>query len=122
MSARINICGIDTSTLPKLSHDQQMKLLNEARSGSKAARDQFIMANLRLVLSVIQRFYSKKDNADDLFQVGTIGLIKALEQFRHHSVAEIFDVRSADDNRRNTKIHARQFACTGKQIAPRHGV
>lgn len=81
MSARINICGIDTSTLPKLSHDQQMKLLNEARSGSKAARDQFIMANLRLVLSVIQRFYSKKENADDLFQVGTIGLIKAMDNF-----------------------------------------
>ena len=81
MSARINICGIDTSSLPKLSHDRQMELMKKAREGDKAARDQFIMANLRLVLSVIQRFYAKKTNADDLFQVGTIGLIKAMDNF-----------------------------------------
>ena len=81
MPARINICGIDTSTLPKLSHDEQMELMKKARSGDKAARDRFVLANLRLVLSVIQRFYSKKGNADDLFQVGTIGLIKAMDNF-----------------------------------------
>lgn len=81
MSARISICGIDTSALPKLSHEQSMSLLEQARQGDDNAREQFILANLRLVLSVIQRFYGKKGNADDLFQVGTIGLIKAMENF-----------------------------------------
>ena len=56
MSARISICGIDTSALPKLSHEEMMTLLEKARGGDKSAREQFILANLRLVLSVIQRF------------------------------------------------------------------
>ena len=81
MSARISICGIDTSALPKLSHEEMMTLLEKARGGDKSAREQFILANLRLVLSVIQRFYGKKGSADDLFQVGTIGLMKALDNF-----------------------------------------
>lgn len=81
MSARISICGIDTSTLPKLNHEQSMALLEKARNGDEKAREQFILSNLRLVLSVIQRFYGKKGSADDLFQVGTIGLIKAMENF-----------------------------------------
>ena len=81
MSARISICGIDTSTLPKLSHEEMMTLLKQARQGNAASREKFILANLRLVLSVIQRFYSKKGSADDLFQVGTIGLMKAMDNF-----------------------------------------
>ena len=81
MSARISICGIDTSALPKLSHEEMMTLLEKARGGDKSARAQFILANLRLVLSVIQRFYGKKGSADDLFQVGTIGLMKAMDNF-----------------------------------------
>lgn len=81
MSARISICGIDTSALPKLSHEEMMTLLEKARGGDKSAREQFILANLRLVLSVIQRFYGKKGSADDLFQVGTIGLMKAMDNF-----------------------------------------
>lgn len=81
MSARVSICGIDTSSLPKLSHDQTMELLKKARAGDANARETFIMSNLRLVLSIIQRFYNKKDCSDDLFQVGCIGLIKAMENF-----------------------------------------
>lgn len=81
MSARISICGIDTSALPKLSHEEMMTLLEKVRGGDKSAREQFILANLRLVLSVIQRFYGKKGSADDLFQVGTIGLMKAMDNF-----------------------------------------
>lgn len=81
MSARVSICGIDTSTLPKLSHEQTITLLKEARAGNNQAREQFIMANLRLVLSIIQRFYNKKGCSDDLFQVGCIGLIKAMDNF-----------------------------------------
>ena len=81
MSTRIHVCGIDTASLPKLTHDQTMELLSKAREGNKSAREKFIMANVRLVLSIIQRFYGKKGNSDDLFQVGCIGLIKAMENF-----------------------------------------
>ena len=81
MNTRVDICGLDTSTLPKLKHDEMMELIKKAQSGDEAAREQFIMANLRLVLSVTQRFVGKKQSADDIFQVGCIGLIKAMENF-----------------------------------------
>ena len=81
MNTRVDICGLDTSTLPKLKHDEMMELIKKAQSGDEAAREQFIMANLRLVLSVTQRFAGKKQSADDIFQVGCIGLIKAMENF-----------------------------------------
>lgn len=80
MTNRVDICGLDTSTLPKLKHEQMMELVVKAQNGDKAARDEFIMANLRLVLSVTQRF-SGRQPADDIFQVGCIGLIKAMENF-----------------------------------------
>lgn len=81
MNTRVDICGLDTSTLPKLKHDEMMELIKKAQSGDEVARDKFIMANLRLVLSVTQRFAGKKQSADDIFQVGCIGLIKAMENF-----------------------------------------
>ena len=81
MSTRVEICGLDTSTLPKLKHEEMMELIKKAQSGDEVAREQFIMANLRLVLSVTQRFAQKKQSADDIFQVGCIGLIKAMENF-----------------------------------------
>lgn len=80
MTNRVDICGLDTSTLPKLKHEQMMELVVKAQNGDKVARDEFIMANLRLVLSVTQRF-SGRQPADDIFQVGCIGLIKAMENF-----------------------------------------
>ncbi len=81
MNGRVEICGLDTSTLPKLKHEEMMDLIKNAQSGDEQAREKFIMANLRLVLSVTQRFAGKKQSADDLFQVGCIGLIKAMENF-----------------------------------------
>lgn len=81
MKTRVEICGLDTSTLPKLKHEEMMELLEKARAGDDAAREMFIMANLRLVLSVTQRFAAKKQSVDDIFQVGCIGLIKAMENF-----------------------------------------
>ncbi len=81
MNTRVDICGLDTSTLPKLKHDEMMELIKKAQNGDETARDKFIMANLRLVLSVTQRFAGKKQSADDIFQVGCIGLIKAMENF-----------------------------------------
>lgn len=81
MNSRVEICGIDTSTLPKLSHTESMELLKRAHDGDEKARDEFLTANLRLVLSIVQRFSGKKECIDDVFQVGCIGLIKATENF-----------------------------------------
>lgn len=81
MASRVEICGIDTSTLPKLSHVDMMALLKKAHSGDEIARNEFLMANMRLVLSIVQRFYGKKESVDDIFQVGCIGLIKSMDNF-----------------------------------------
>lgn len=81
MSKRVVICGIDTGTLPKLNHEQTMALLGKAQSGDENAKNDFVMANMRLVLSIVQRFSAKKESVDDIFQVGCIGLIKAMENF-----------------------------------------
>lgn len=81
MSKRVVICGIDTGTLPKLNHEQTMALLRKAQSGDENAKNDFVMANMRLVLSIVQRFSAKKESVDDIFQVGCIGLMKAMENF-----------------------------------------
>ncbi len=78
---KVEICGVDTSELPILSNDCMEKLLQKIRAGDKAAREEFIRGNLRLVLSVIQRFNNRGEYVDDLFQVGCIGLIKAIDNF-----------------------------------------
>jgi RNA polymerase sporulation-specific sigma factor len=78
---KVEICGVDTSTLPTLSHERMRALLEKAKAGDDAARRELIQGNLRLVLSVIQRFHSRCENMDDLFQVGCIGLMKGLDNF-----------------------------------------
>ena len=78
---KVEICGVDTSSLPKLSHDYMRELLVRAHGGDTEARHELIQGNLRLVLSVLQRFHNRGENADDLFQVGCIGLMKGLDNF-----------------------------------------
>ena len=78
---KVVICGINTSTLPKLSNAEMEELMKKIKQGNKNAKQQFIYANMRLVLSVAQRFLHKKFDADDLFQVGCVGLIKAIDNF-----------------------------------------
>ena len=78
---KVEICGVDTSALPVLSHERMRELMLQAHNGDEQARHELIQANLRLVLSVIQRFHNRGENVDDLFQVGCIGLIKALDNF-----------------------------------------
>ena len=78
---KVVICGVDTSTLPTLGQGEMRQLLAEAKAGDKAARDKLVTGNLRLVLSVIQRFSNRAEQADDLFQVGCIGLMKAIDNF-----------------------------------------
>ena len=81
MANRVTICGLDTSTLPKLSNEEMDILMQKIKSGDTEAKKQFVIANLRLVLSVVQRFNTKNYNPDDLFQVGTVGLLKAINNF-----------------------------------------
>ncbi len=78
---KVEICGINTATLKILPEKEKQILLKEAKKGNKKAREDLINGNLRLVLSVIQRFTNRGENLDDLFQVGCIGLIKAIDNF-----------------------------------------
>lgn len=78
---RVVICGVDTAKLPVLREKEKTELLKKVREGDKAARDCLVEGNLRLVLSVVQRFSSRGENLDDLFQIGCIGLIKAIDNF-----------------------------------------
>ena len=81
MINKVEICGVNTSRLPILSKKEKEELLIKIKEGDNEARNTFINGNLRLVLSVIQRFYRKSESADDLFQVGCVGLIKAIDNF-----------------------------------------
>ena len=78
---KVSICGVETSKLPILKESQKEALLKEVKNGNNRARDELINGNLRLVLSVIQRFAGRGENPDDLFQVGCIGLIKSIDNF-----------------------------------------
>ena len=78
---KVEICGVNTTKLPTLSKEEKECLFAKIKEGDKNAREIFIRGNLRLVLSVIQRFSSRGENADDLFQVGCVGLIKAIDNF-----------------------------------------
>ena len=78
---KVEICGINTNQLKVMSEKEKMELLREAHNGNSEARDKLIYGNLRLVLSVCQRFANRGENMDDLFQVGVIGLIKAIDNF-----------------------------------------
>ncbi len=81
MGGKVEICGVNTAQLPVLRPEEMQKLLARVRQGDAAAREEMISGNLRLVLSVIQRFSGRGENMDDLFQVGCIGLIKAIDNF-----------------------------------------
>ncbi len=79
--SKVEICGVNTNQLPILKEVQKEELLKKSQSGDKVAREELIRGNLRLVLSVIQRFTNRRENMDDLFQIGCIGLIKAIDNF-----------------------------------------
>lgn len=81
MINRVFISGVNTSNLPKLKNEEMQELIKKLKAGDEFAREQFVVANLRLVLSVIQRFSSHGDKSDDMFQVGCVGLLKAIDNF-----------------------------------------
>lgn len=81
MSSRVSISGVDTAKLPKLSSQDMEELMIKIKAGDEWAREKFVVANLRLVLSVVHRFGGRGDKADDMFQVGCVGLMKAIDNF-----------------------------------------
>jgi RNA polymerase sporulation-specific sigma factor len=81
MINKVEICGVNTAKLPVLKENEMRQLLHNMKDGDENSREKFIKGNLRLVLSVIQRFNNRGENVDDLFQVGCIGLIKAIDNF-----------------------------------------
>ena len=78
---KVEICGVNTSKLPLLTNEEKAELFQKIQKGDKEAREKFIKGNLRLVLSIIQRFSGSNENIDDLFQIGCIGLMKAIDNF-----------------------------------------
>ena len=82
-AGKVELCGVDTARLPVLSEAEKSRLIKAARAGDRQARQEMVQGNLRLVLSVVQRFAGRGENMDDLFQVGCIGLIKAIDNFDH---------------------------------------
>ncbi len=81
MTNKVEICGVNTSKLPVLSEAEKAELFEKIKNGDTEARQKFIYGNLRLVLSILRRFNNRGENIDDLFQIGCIGLIKALDNF-----------------------------------------
>lgn len=94
---KVEICGVNTAKLPTLSNEKKQELLIRIKNGDKEAREEFIQGNLRLVLSVIQRFSSRGENADDLFQIGCVGLIKAIDNFDINQEVQFSTYRSTND-------------------------
>lgn len=80
-TSKVEICGVNTSKLPVLTNEEMQELFVKIKAGDLKAREKFIQGNLRLVLSIIQRFNRRGEHVDDLFQVGCIGLIKAIDNF-----------------------------------------
>lgn len=81
MANKVEICGVNTAKLPKLKNEELEKIMIRVKQGDELAREEFVVANLRLVLSIIQRFDGKKEKSDDMFQVGCVGLLKAIDNF-----------------------------------------
>ena len=81
VNIKVQVQGMDTSKLPKLSQEEQMKMLKDIKNGKKEYKDKFVEANLRLVLSIIKKFNNRGENINDIFQVGVVGLIKAIDNF-----------------------------------------
>ena len=91
--SKVEICGVNTAKLPLLSNEEKEALFVKIKEGDEAARERYIKGNLRLVLSVIKRFAkAKNENVDDLFQIGCVGLMKAIDNFNTDLQGEIFNL------------------------------
>ena len=107
MVNKVEIAGVNTAKLPVLSNKEKEELLIKIKNGDNEAREKFIQGNLRLVLSVVQRFGGRGENPDDLFQIGCVGLIKAIDNFDPNLNVQFSTYRSSNDYRRNKEVFKR---------------
>ena len=107
MINKVEISGVNTSKLPVLSNEEKQELLIKIKNGDLEARGKFINGNLRLVLSVVQRFNGRGENSDDLFQIGCVGLIKAIDNFDINLNVQFSTYAVPMIIRRNKKIFKR---------------
>lgn len=107
MINKVEIANVNTSKLQVLTQEETKELFKKMHEGDMDAREKLINGNLRLVLSVIQRFCGRGENADDLFQIGCVGLIKAIDNFDTSLDIQLSTYRSTDDNWRGKKIFKR---------------
>ena len=107
MINKVEIANVNTSKLQVLSQEETKELFKKMHEGDSSAREKLINGNLRLVLSVIQRFCGRGENPDDLFQVGCVGLIKAIDNFDTSLDIQLSTYRCADDNWRGKEIFKR---------------
>ena len=106
---KVEICGVNTAKLPILNEEEKEALFARIKAGDDEAKEEYIKGNLRLVLSVIKRFHSSNENPDDLFQIGCIGLIKAINTFKVDKKIKLATdayLCSAYDHWRNSALHA----------------
>ena len=108
MINKVEICGVNTAKLPVLSNEEKNELLKKIKEGNQEAREKFVNGNLKLVLSAIKRFYGRGENLDDLFQVGCVGLIKAMDNFDLGQNVQFSTYAVPMIIRRNKKIFKRQ--------------
>ena len=125
MQGKVEICGVNTATLPVLKGAEMRQLLEQARNGDKDAREKLISGNLRLVLSVVQKFAGRGESMDDLFQVGCIGLIKAIDCFDLSQNVQFstYGVPSSGQSAprlRPFSLQYTKYSC-GKAPSPEHG-
>jgi len=111
---KVEICGVNTAKLPMLSNEEKQELLIKIKNGDSDAREEFIQGNLRLVLSVVQRFGGRGENPDDLFQIGCVGLIKAIDNFDISLNVQFSTYAVPMIIRRNKKIFKRQQSYKSK--------
>ena len=119
-AGKVEICGVDTARLPVLSEAEKSRLIKAARAGDRQARQEMVQGNLRLVLSVVQKFAGRGENMDDLFQVGCIGLIKAIDNFDPAQNVRVSTY--GDDRGRDQALSAGQQCRAGQPLYPRSGL
>lgn len=107
MFYKVEISNVNTSSLTTLKPEENKELFEKMKNGDNEARQKLINGNLKLVLSVIQRFRGRGENADDLFQIGCVGLIKAIDNFDISQDVQFSTYRSPNDYRRSKEIFKR---------------
>ena len=100
---KVELCGVNTAKLPLLKEEEKEELFERIKAGDEEAREKYIKGNLRLVLSVIKRFENSSENADDLFQIGCVGLMKAVD---HFDPGRMVNICSTYDHRGDQTIFA----------------